>query len=295
MKIKYVLLSALLFTFKAIAFNVSISPGDTYIAVVDNYSSAYSKSGRNTGVGVGFGKQTQSETLFLQSTFNQGGLTVSLDRYTLSILDSNSTDSIAAHYSNGQIEVCSNRTTHNFTCYEGSIFGDDVRYDQFLAVAQLDHIKVFADPTTQPGLYQIPYGIASIQSNFWGIGYWTEIYSDTLTIEVLNRTCTMKNVTNVHLGNVLKNKTRFIDTSLDFLCDSPNLPQGASWSFTEKTTNGGEGVKIELLDSNFNKLEPNFTYSDLNKLNDIKVKTSVAIDAPAGEFSKSYLFTVTYS
>lgn len=280
---------------KAFAFKVSISPGDSYTAVVNDYAISNGRSALNTGVGVGFGVQSSGDRLELQQEYNTNGLYLRLDNYDLGIVDNKSTDSVLAAYENGKLVNCVNNTNKAFTCYEGSIFGSNVKYDSFYANANLHSISIYASPNATPGEYTIPYGIASIQYISYRVGAWQEIYSSSITVEVLNRTCTLRPVTTIDLGFILKNKTRIIDTSLDFKCDSPSLPYGASWSFKEVSKQGGTGVQIKVLDKDFRELYQNTTYTDLNKLNEIKVKTSVSKDAPAGEFSKSFLFTVTYS
>ncbi|HGS4811347.1 TPA: hypothetical protein ACMD0P_003259 [Vibrio parahaemolyticus] len=279
--------------FSSLAFSevvISISPGDEYISYSSGFGANITESGRNTGVNIGFGDQPDSPTPMLQPSYSARGLYFQMYDYTLDIIEQRfGGDTASADFSNGELSEC--RSTDNkFECGEGYLFGDGVYYSKFLAKAEIKKIKVRADPSTAPGKYTIPYGIASINGH-----QWVSIFKDSMVVNVLNRTCSIRGLTEIDLGYVLRNRTRTIDTGLDFKCDTPDLPKGAYWSFTEKQGDILDGIKIKLLDSDFKVLLPNSYYTDLDKLNNLKVQTVIESNAPTGSFSKSFLFTVTYS
>ncbi|MEC6898396.1 hypothetical protein [Photobacterium piscicola] len=276
------------------AVNVTLSPGDTYIAHAPLSLSSESTSSPNGGVCFGFAK-SQAPDYFCQlpMSYSKSGIKASVYSASAEIKYEDILPKM--EITNGIITCTSGSCSDSnkialFKKYlTGTSISDD---DDYYSRANLNTIKITASNKAKPGTYIIPVSISNIDGAYWKTKRSLDIF-----VTVRNTTCTMMNKV-IDVGRIFPgNKaTKKIDLNLD--CN--NSINGASWKYTNINYNGTyntnlKNVFIKVKNNKNNTLESNKDYSSIDDLSEIFIEIDARKNAQGGKLNVPLRFTLTYS
>ncbi|MPS41555.1 hypothetical protein D8S93_23525 [Vibrio sp. VGrn 2] len=286
----------------SLAEDINISVGGNALAPVDYSISTEVTPGRNIGVSVGISTTPASAggfNPFRTTDTITPGLNLSLSDYSIkaTLLTGPNTGNefLNAEWVNGVNTLCtSSFITPSISCDDidmSSVFstggglslGEDYRVD-----INVSEISIDVTALLSPGTY--PFIIGSAVTAFNEL--WNPLPYRNFTINLEDRTCTITPIETLSMGTLRKGEVKTSDVNLFFDCDG--ALSGASWLFSERDNIALSGVNIELLDSSDTLLTAGTRYSDVSMLNRLRVRASASTTSSTGQFSKSFLFTVSY-
>ncbi|WP_146145267.1 hypothetical protein [Photobacterium kishitanii] len=276
------------------AVNVTLSPGDTYIAHAPLSLSSESKSSPNGGVCFGFAK-SQAPDYFCQLPTNYSKYGIKASVYSASAEMRYENISLNMEITNGIITCTSGicNDSDKITLFKKHLTGTSLSdSDDYYSRANLKTIKITASSKAKPGIYIIPVSISNIDG-----ANWRTKSSIDIAVTVRNTTCTMMNKV-IDIGRIFPDNraTKKIDLNLD--CD--NSVNGASWKYTNVNYSGTDNTNLKnvfiKIKNNKNEiLEGNKDYSGIDTLNEIYIEVDAKKNAQGGKLNVPLRFTLTYS
>ena len=284
---------------KAETLNVSLSPGDSYVAQIPNLN-------------LHWALDSLSSVVF----FSCGGLTSGCWAGSNSIKQT--VDGITYEVVKGKLvyslngfsywnDAQGNSSCANFPPYPG--FGDHCSGGQLslgyvrdpdlggVTVStdiSIQEIKISTSKTIKPGIYekQVYLNVSTVS------GVWETKKQLTLRVYVKNNTCTMSTNNVVDMGIIQAGKTAKKKLDLNLNCSNPIY--GSSWKYKNIGHNGANNTNLKnvifKIKNNKNEVIDNDKYYFNPKdLNDLSVEVDAKNNAQSGKLNVPLQFSLIYS
>lgn len=280
--------------------DISLSPGDSYLARIPNFEINWSKKSERSVIFYACGGLTNScsanDNHLVQQKdginyeITEGKLIYSLNGFKF-WNSANGEDSCGGFPPYGGYSAyCAGRRLSM-----GYIRSPDYGAVNLNADISLQEIKISAPASIKPGIYEkgIYLNVSTIS------GVWEVKKRDVLRVHVKDNTCTIQNSI-IDMGHIQIGEIKREKVNLNLSCSHEVEPQGTSWKYTNlnyKTDNNTnlKNVFLKLKNSKGEVVDDDFLYQGIDDLNDLSIEVEAKNNAQSGKLNVPLKFTLIYS